>query len=307
MLGRIIDIAEEQRHLALHRGFMVVTHQGDELGRVPLDSIEAVIASGHGLSHSSNLLAALAERGVPFVLCASNYRPVGMLLATDGNYQQGKRLACQANAKKPLNKRLWQQLVRTKLQHQADALAAIGQPAAPLTALIPKVRSGDPDNIEAQGARRYWQQLFGPGFRRDRDSQDHNTLLNYGYAILRACIARAIIAAGLHPGLGVHHRNAFNPMCLADDLIEPWRPCVDLRVHALVQSGHDNVNPVTKRALAHVLYTDLLLNDQCTPIGTAMQALATSLAQVYVEERERLSLPEGLESGTTNALLTVNE
>ncbi len=305
MPGRIIDISQDQRHLSLYRGFMIVSHQGDELGRVPLDDLEAVIASGHGLSHSSNLLAALAERGVPFVLCASNYRPVGMLLATDGNYQQGKRLACQADARKPLNKRLWQQVVRAKLQHQADALAALGRPHVPLAALVAKVRSGDPDNVEAQGARRYWSLLFGADFRRDRDSQDHNCLLNYGYAILRACIARAIVAAGLHPGLGIHHRNPYNPMCLADDLIEPWRPCIDLRVHALVEAGYDSVDADTKRSLANVVYTDLDIAGQRSPVAGAIQGMATSLAQVYLGERDELALPNGLHPDSTAALLTL--
>jgi CRISPR-associated protein Cas1 len=302
MPGRIIDISQDQRHLALHRGFLVISHQHEELGRVPIDDLEAVIACGHGITHSSNLLAALSERGIPFVLCASNHSPVGMLLSVDGNYQQGKRLAAQAAAKRPLQKRLWQQLVRAKLLHQAEVLETLGQPKAPLATLVAKVRSGDPDNIEAQGARRYWSLLFGSVFRRDRNADDHNRMLNYGYAILRSGVARGVVAAGLHPGLGLHHRNGYNPMCLVDDLIEPWRPLIDLRVKTLLDAGCTEVDSDTKRRLADVLYTDLALPDGCSPVISVIQSLATSLAQVYLEERASLSLPGGIDAGARNAL-----
>lgn len=302
MPGRVIDISQDRRHLALHRGFLVVSQGGDEVGRVPLDELEAVIASGHGITHSSNLLAALAERGVPFVLCASNHSPVGMLLSVDGNYQQGKRLAAQGSAKRPLQKRLWQQLVQAKLRHQAAVLEALQLPSAPLGSLVAKVRSGDPENIEAQGARRYWPLLFGKNFRRDRGGEDQNRLLNYGYALLRSGIARGVVAAGLHPGLGIHHHNGFNALCLVDDLIEPWRPLIDLRVKALVDAGTIAVDADTKRQLADVLYTDLVLPDGRTPVLSAMQSLATSLAQVYLGERSELQLPIALDRKALRSL-----
>lgn len=240
MIGRIVEVADDRRHLFVSRGFMVVQDtEGErkELGQVPLDDIAAVIANAHGLSYTNNLLVALAERGAPFVLCGANHNAVGMLWAVDGNFQQAKRFDAQIAATRPTHKRLWAEVVRSKLQQQATALEAAAKPVAPLTALVSKVRSGDPDNLEAQGARRYWGLLFGDDFRRDQGGSGLNALLNYGYTVLRAAAARAVIAAGLHPTLGLHHSNEGNPMRLVDDLMEPFRPIVDLHVWQLQRVG----------------------------------------------------------------------
>ena len=294
MIGRIVEVADDRRHLFMSRGFMVVQDtEGErkELGQVPLDDIAAVIANAHGLSYTNNLLVALVERGAPFVLCAANHNAVGMLLPIDGNYQQGKRFDAQLEAGKPLTKRLWAEVVRSKLQQQAAALEAIGRPTIPLTALIGKVRSGDPDNLEAQAARRYWSLLFGEGFRRDQDAGGLNAMLNYGYTVLRATMARSVIAAGLHPTLGLHHSNDSNPMRLVDDLIEPFRPVMDLKIWLLQNSGETFITPDTKRALVRTLYDDMQTDIGATPVMVCTQKLATSLAQVYMGEREKLDLP----------------
>jgi CRISP-associated protein Cas1 len=294
MIGRIVEIADDRRHLSMSRGFMVVNDtEGErkELGQVPLDDIAAVIANAHGLSYTNSLLVALAERGAPFVLCAANHNAVGMLLPIEGNYQQAKRFDAQVDAGKPLRKRLWAEVVRAKLQQQAATLEAAGQPTAPLTALVAKVRSGDPENLEAQGARRYWTLLLGEDFRRDQNAGSLNGMLNYGYTVLRAATARAIVAAGLHPTLGLHHSNEGNAMRLVDDVMEPFRPIVDLKVWQLANRGETEVTPNTKRALVHTLYDDMQTAAGATPVMACMQRLATSLAQVYLGEREKLDLP----------------
>jgi CRISP-associated protein Cas1 len=294
MIGRIVEIADDRRHLSMSHGFMVVTDtEGErkELGQVPLDDIAAVIANAHGLSYTNSLLVALGERGAPFVLCAANHNAVGMLLPIDGNYQQAKRFDAQIDAAKPLRKRLWADIVKAKLQQQAATLEAAGEPTAPLTALVAKVRSGDPENIEAQGARRYWTLLFGDDFRRDQDGGSLNGMLNYGYTVLRAATARAIVAAGLHPTLGLHHSNEGNAMRLVDDVMEPFRPMVDLRVWQLARKGEDSITPETKRCLVHALYDDMQTSAGATPVMACMQRLATSLAQVYLGERGKLDLP----------------
>ncbi len=294
MIGRIVEVADDRRHLALSRGFMVV-HDTDgerrELGQVPLDDIVAVIANAHGLSYTNNLLVALAERGAPFVLCAANHNAVGMLLPVDGHHLQGKRFDAQIAASRPTVKRAWAEIVRAKLQQQAAALEAAGAPTAPLAALATRVRSGDPDNLEAQGARRYWSLLFGDAFRRDQDGGGVNGLLNYGYTVLRACTARSVVAAGLHPTLGLHHSNEANAMRLVDDLMEPFRPVIDLKVWLLLRNGEGEVTPDTKRALVRTLYDDLPTATGATPLMVCTQRLATSLAQVFTGERERLELP----------------
>jgi CRISPR-associated protein Cas1 len=295
VVGRIVEVAEDRRHLFVSRGFFVVQESAGErreLGQVPLDDILAVIANAHGLSYTNNLLVALAERGVPFVLCSGNHNAVAMLWPVDGNFQQAKRFDAQIAAKKPTNKRLWAELVRSKLEHQAGALASVGSPSAPLTALMKKVRSGDPENIEAQGARRYWGLMFGGDFRRDRDGGGINMLLNYGYTVLRAATARSVIAAGLHPTLGLHHLNEGNPMRLVDDLMEPFRPVVDLRVWKLTQEGiPQSMTPDIKRMLARSLYADMVTSVGITPLIGCLQRLAVSLAQVYLGECTNLDLP----------------
>jgi CRISPR-associated protein Cas1 len=294
MLGRIVEIADDHRHLFLSRGFMVVRDTENErleLGQVPMDDIAAVIANAHGMSYTNNLLVALAERCAPFVLCGANHNAVGMLLPIDGNFQQAKRFDAQLAASQPLIKRLWADIVKAKLQQQAAALEAANAPSVPLSALVRKVRSGDPDNIEAQGARRYWSLLFGDDFRRDQQAGELNGMLNYGYTVLRAATARAVVAAGLHPTMGLHHSNQGNPMRLVDDLMEPFRPMIDLKVWQLFRRGENDVTPDTKRALVRTLYDDMQTCSGATPVLVCAQRLATSLAQIYVGEKDKLDLP----------------
>lgn len=294
MIGRIVEVADDHRHLYVNRGFMVVRDsqtERKELGQIPLDDIAAVIANAHGITYTNNLLVALAERGAPFVLCAANHNAVGMLMTLDGHHVQSKRIEAQITASLPTHKRMWAAVVKSKLEQQASALEATGAPSAPLTALIKKVKSGDPANVEGQGAKRYWGLLFGEGFRRDQSGDGINALLNYGYTIARSATARAIVAAGLHPSIGLHHSNDANAMRLVDDLMEPFRPVIDLKVWQLHQQGESHVTPETKRALVRTLYDDMQSAAGATPVMVCMQKLATSLAQVYLGEREKLELP----------------
>lgn len=294
MIGRIVEVADDSRHLFVSRGFLVVQDtagERKELGQIPLDDVAAVIANAHGLSYTNNLLVALAERCAPVVLCAANHNAVGMVLPIEGNYQQAKRFDAQLAASQPLIKRLWADIVKSKLQQQAAALEAAGAPFVPLSALVRKVRSGDPDNFEAQGARRYWGLLFGEDFRRDQQAGGPNAMLNYGYTVLRATTARAVVAAGLHPTMGLHHSNAGNAMRLVDDLMEPFRPMIDLKVWQLRQHGEEQVTPDSKRALVRSLYDDMQTNEGATPVMVCTQKLATSLAQIYLGEKEKLDLP----------------
>lgn len=294
MIGRTVEIADDSRHLFVNRGFMVIKDtQGErkELGQIPLDDIGAVIANAHGLSYTNNLLVALAERGAPFVVCGANHNAVGMLLPIDGNFEQARRIEAQIAASQPTHKRLWAAVVKSKLEQQGAALMATGAPSAPLTALAGKVKSGDPENIEAQGARRYWGLLFGEDFRRDQNGGGLNAMLNYGYTVLRATTARAVIAAGLHPSIGLHHSNDQNAMRLVDDLMEPFRPMIDLKVWQLQRNQELTMTPETKRALVRTLYDDMQTEAGATPVMVCTQKLATSLAQIYLGERDKLDLP----------------
>lgn len=294
MLGRIVEIADDKRYLFVHRGFLVVQETGGErkeLGQIPLDDIAALIANAHGIIYSNNLLVALAERGIPFVLCSDNHNAVGMVWPIDGNYQQAKRFDAQISAALPLKKRLWAEIVKSKIEQQAATLEASGANAIPVRALVKRVKSGDSSNIEAQAARRYWTLLFGETFRRVQSADGLNAMLNYGYTVLRSATARAVVAAGLHPTLGLHHSNAGNPMRLVDDLMEPFRPLMDWKVYQLQLKGENQVLPGAKRALVKVLYEDLSTSFGTTPLIIGIQRTATSLAQVYLGERSALELP----------------
>ncbi len=294
MLSRIVEVADDRRHLSVYRGFMLVHSTGEqrqETGRVALDDMAALIANAHGISYTNNLLVALAERGIPFVLCAANHKPAGMLWPLDGHHQQAHRFEAQIACTLPTKKRLWASLVKAKLLQQAAVLEAAGLAAAPLQTLAKKIRSGDPENIEAQGARKYWGLLFGPLFRRDQEADGLNALLNYGYTVLRAATARAVIAAGLHPSIGLHHSHDNNAMRLVDDLMEPFRPVIDWTVWRLQHTQPCHVNAETKRILVKSLYLDLSTPSGNTPVLVAIQKLAISLAQVLTNERTTLELP----------------
>lgn len=291
MTGRVIEIAENGRHLSKQRGFLVVESEGTELGRVPLDDIDAVIASAHGLTYSNNLLVALAERNAPFVLCGRNHVPAAILWSVDGHHTQAGRIADQAEATKPTKKRLWAQIVRAKIDGQRTTLEETGNPHQGFRLLARKVRSGDPDNVEAQAARRYWPLLFGKDFRRDRGADGVNAMLNYTYTVLRSGAARAVMAAGLHPSLGLAHRQRGNAFALADDLMEPFRPVADLLVHDLVAQGVEAVDSNTKPELARILITDMSTSVGASPVRLCLQRLAQSLAQCLAGEARDLDLP----------------
>jgi CRISPR-associated protein Cas1 len=291
MVGRVVEIETDGRHLAISRGFLAISERGEEIGKVPLDDIAAVIANAHGLTYSNNALVELATRGVPIVLCGVNHMPAAIVWPVDAHHVQTGRMNDQISASLPLKKRLWAQLVRAKILGQAATLAAVGAPNGGFFLLSRKVRTGDPDNVEAEAARRYWPLLLGPEFRRDKDSGGINGLLNYGYAVLRAGTARAVMAAGLHPGFGLMHSNRSNPMVLVDDLMEPFRPIVDREVHRLVRDGAREVNRDTKAALARVMVLDLPTSLGLSPLMVCAERLAQSLAKAYAGESDKLDLP----------------
>lgn len=291
MIGRIVEIAGDGRYLSLDRGFLVVSHKREEIGRTPIDDVAALIGNAHGLSYTNNLLVALAERGTPFVLCGANHRPVGLLWPVETHHRQAARMDAQWRASLPLRKRLWKRVVEAKIGMQAAAVAQYGGPELPLRRLAGKVRSGDPSNIEGQAARLYWGLLLGKSFRRDRDAAGANAMLNYGYTVLRAIVARQVMAAGLHPGIPLHHANEGNAMRLVDDLMEPFRPLVDICVRRLVEAGASELDAGIRRELALVGTRSMQTAVGTSPVSVVVQRLAVSLAQVYESPSTPLELP----------------
>jgi CRISP-associated protein Cas1 len=292
MSSRIIEITSEGKHLSLYRGFMQVSEAGRELMRIPLDDILAVIGNAYQLSYSNNLLIEFAKRRILFVFCGSNHHPIGFLWSVDGFHQQSARMDAQINCMLPKRKQIWKQIVIRKIEQQASLLRILNKNDITVQALVSKVKSGDPDNIEAQAARRYWQLLFGDDFRRDRDKDGVNSLLNYSYMIIRSAVARSIMAAGLHPTISIHHKNANNPMRLVDDMIEPFRVYADYCVWNLCQKGFVSVDKDTKPKCVEILDYEVEGETGLTSLRLAIGDACISLAKIFEGERETLILPK---------------
>ncbi len=290
-MDRIVDIATDGRHLSTYRGFLLVEEDGEEMGRVALDDIHAVIVHAHGVTWSGNLVARLAERGAPIVFCGTNHCPIAVTLPLEGHHAQNARMQAQWSASRPLEKQLWRRIVQAKIAMQGSLLDARGAPGAAGFPLIARrVKSGDPDNIEAQAARRYWPALMGKAFRRDRASAGANALLNYGYTVMRATCARSIVAAGLHPTIGIQHSNRGNAFALADDLVEPFRPLVDALVAAMIAEEIETLDPPLKRRFARLIAFDLRIAGEVSPVSVAAQRLAQSLTRAFETGRAELAL-----------------
>lgn len=290
-LDRVVDISTDNTRVSADRGFLVVTQADGVSGRVPLDDVAAVILHAHGVTWTARVAAELAKRNAPLVICGTHQAPVAVLLSLDGHHAQGARIRDQWSASLPLSKQLWKQIVAAKIRTQAGLLSALGhREVAPLLDLARRVRSGDPENLEAQAARKYWPALMGPDFRRNRSEGGANSLLNYGYTVLRACVARSVVAAGLNPSIGLHHDNRGNAFALADDLIEPFRPLVDATVLELIDAGISEVTPEAKRRLASIIAMDLKVDGQMTPLTVAVRRLAHSLVVSFRERRPTLTI-----------------
>ncbi len=290
-MDQIIDIVTDGRHLSRDRGFLKVSEKGNEVGRTPLDQITAVIVHAHGTTWSTSLLTELGDRGTPVVLCGSNHVPRSMLLPVEGHFAQGARMRAQCNAKAPLKKQAWKKVVISKVLMQAQVLGAVGQQRGRLDQLARSVMSGDRTNVEAQAARHYWPRLMGTEFRRDLGGSGPNALLNYGYTVFRSAAARAVVAAGLHPTIGLHHSNRGNAFALADDLMEPFRPLVDCAVRNIVRQSGETVDASAKKLLAQLISADLPIGPGVTPVSLALVKLATSVGQSFESGRLVLALP----------------
>lgn len=291
MTGQIIDISTDNKHLSVIRGFVCVFEDKKELARFPIDNIEAIIANAHGLSYSNNLLVALAENKIPFVVCGANHSPIAYLLPIKGQYKQGAVMDAQISSSIPLNKSLWKDVIVKKIEMQASVLKNLGKHYINIEEMSKRVKSGDPENLEAQSARLYWQELFGKDFRRDRDKEGINSLLNYGYTILRSTTIRCLISSGLHPTIGIHHKNMLNDARLGDDMMEGFRPFVDMAVYSLVSKGVFVLEKEAKKDLVEVISKYIPSKIGSMQLNICVQNLCISLAKIYLGERKRLDFP----------------
>ena len=296
MTDRLIDLAESPVTVRVRGRLLTIETEGRTPLSIPPSELGAVaIAPQATLSGAA--LACRAEHNVSLVIPDNRRMPIAMLLPLAGNYVQAERFRKQAMASLPTRKRLWKQIVVAKVLNQAKVLERIRGTDFGLRELARQVRSGDSTNIEGQAARRYWPHVFNiPEFRRDPDNPDGiNRRLNYGYAILRGIVSRAICAAGLHPSLGLHHHNRYNPFCLADDLIEPLRPLVDYHIalHADESTLEDGrLGPEQKREIIEPLTGKFRFGNTRRTIFDIAARMATSLVKVFEGRAEKLSIPE---------------
>ncbi|MGD9123625.1 MAG: type II CRISPR-associated endonuclease Cas1 [Desulfarculaceae bacterium] len=294
MLPNSVEIAGDNRHLCKERGFLAVYAKNERLGRLPLDDLGVLLVAGHGITYSNDLVVALAERCVPMFLCNRRMLPVGLFWSLQGHHLSSRRVQAQASLKPALRKRMWQQIVKTKIKLQAQVVELRGGEPRHLLNYSKRVGSGDPQNMEGAAARCYWGQAFGPDFRRRRDKSGINSLLNYAYTIVRAATARAVMLAGLHPAFSIFHRNARNPMPLVDDLMEPYRPLADLTVLGLVQNGVAELDKNAKESLCGIPSLDIEQGSEVRIVAESLKSCASSLAEVCLGNKRTLALPDSL-------------
>ena len=262
---------------------------------IPIEDIGVVVLDDKQVTITQALISALLENNVALISCSGNHMPQGLLLNLDGNTLQNERFRVQIEAGVPLKKQLWQQTIVAKIRNQAAVLRKYGKDASWLTKWSAEVRSGDPDNYEARAAAWYWQHLFPEeyNFSRSREGEPPNNLLNYGYAILRAVVARGLVGSGLLPTLGIHHENKYNAYCLADDVMEPYRPFVDMIVVELMQ-GNPSMTELTKEMKQKLLMIpamDISIDGESSPLMVGLQRTTSSLYKCFEGSVRKIIYP----------------
>jgi CRISPR-associated protein Cas1 len=360
MIKKIIEISRERTSLSIKYGQLVIKSQlpkesaspaSPRLRRVsaslretditeksiPCEDIGVLLVDNQATNYTHCVFTELLKHGAAVVLCDNSHLPAGMLLPIESNSIQTERCAKQINAKEPLKKKLWQQIVRAKIKHQAKLVKDNTQIHKALTALLSQVRSGDPSNVEARASKLFWgaylqglifeetnepavkrraKYFFQPchcdgranhdnnrpppqgwglnNFHRDAEGTPPNNLLNYGYMVMRAAVARAICSAGLLPSVGLHHRNKYNAFCLADDLVEPFRGFVEAKVREIVKTGEDyeELSQAIKAKLLEALYEEVEISDYKGPLMVGLHRTAASLVRCFCGEQKEIELPK---------------
>lgn len=294
MIKRTIVI-ENSSYLSLRLNQLVVRRESElDEKSVPIEDIAILILESHQVTITNALLAALLKEQVAVVSCDERHMPIGLWMPLEGNTLQSARFQMQMEVSLPLKKQVWSQLIKAKIENQAYVIQSTGQNAEPLWRWAKEVRSGDPDNLEARAAAYYWRAIFGDSqFKRERFGGPPNHLFNYGYAILRAAVARALVASGLMPTYGVHHRNQYNAYCLADDVMEPFRPFVDFHILRIAENLEvkEELDRPWKLELLKIPALDVLVKGSKSPLLVAISKITASLVKVYEGEAKKLDLP----------------
>lgn len=263
---------------------------------VPIEDIGVVVLENQQITISHGCMAAMLQNNVALISCDSTHMPTGLLLPLDGGHTQSERFRYQIEASVPLKKQLWQQTIQQKIYNQARVLENIGLQVDNMYRWYKSVRSGDPDNYEGRAAAYYWQAIFAEfmSFNRHRAGEPPNNLLNYGYAILRAIVARSLVSSGLLPTLGIFHRNKYNAYCLADDIMEPYRPFVDQMVYEIVSEGipFSDLTTELKMRLLKLPQVNVYFDDMTSPLLVGMSRTTASLARCFEGVSRKINYPE---------------
>lgn len=300
MIKRTVEISTHGCYVHSKHDQLVIEKDGFKLGSVPIEDLGVLIFDSPQILITSALMDFLAEQNVAVIFTDSKHLPSSLTIPFSVNSIQSKVLNSQIGVSLPVKKRLWSAIISAKILNQSKSLTLCGKDGTALREISKNVPSGDPKNLEAYAARIYWTKLFGGEFRRDREAGDENMLLNYGYAVIRAATARAIVGTGLHPGLGINHKNQYNPFPLADDLVEPLRPLVDIRVFAIMREmlpeadGSEpeiTLSPNTKKEILRLLGDEFTLDGRKMPLLVALGNYAASVKQVMMGEADKPVIP----------------
>ena len=286
-----IRLPEVEKNNSLPESF-----KAQAVKQVPIEDIGVVVLDNKQITITQGAISALLENNVAVISCDEHRMPSGLMLPLAGNTTQSERFRYQIEASLPLKKQLWQQTIQAKIANQsAVLLQQRGLVCGNMETWAKQVKSGDSDNLEGRAAAFYWKNLFGhiEGFSRDREGISPNNLLNYGYAILRAVVARSLVSSGLLPTLGIHHHNRYNAYCLADDIMEPFRPYVDKLVAEIVDSGIDCSTLTTelKSKLLSIPVLDVIINGKRSPLMIAVGTTTASLYKCYSGEIRKIIYP----------------
>lgn len=303
MIKKTVYIANPV-HLHLRNGQLVLDYSRyfakeveEREYALPIEDIGVLMLDGNQITLTVPVLQALLGNNVAVIVCDDTHHPQGMFLNLNGHTRQSERFRYQTEAGQPLKKQLWQQTIRAKITNQAALLRKAGHAADNLEFWASHVRSGDPEGLEARAAAYYWKNIFAsflPDFYRRRDGPAPNHLLNYAYSLIRATVARGLTGSGLLPTLGIFHRNQYNAYCLADDIMEPYRPFADELVLCLIKEGYANapLDRTLKQRLLELLVTDVWLQGQKSPLMVAISRSTASLAQCYTGETRQILYPQ---------------
>ena len=290
----VIKLPEVEKNDTLPESFKVQTQVTK-----PIEDIGVVVLDNQRITITTGAMEALLANNCAIITCDQRSMPVGLMLPLSGNTTQSERFRDQIDASLPLKKQLWQQTIQAKISNQAAVLATCRKAEVGcLKAWAKDVRSGDPDNFEGRAAAYYWRYLFGlhiDGFTRDREGLPPNNALNYGYAILRAIVARALVSSGMLPTLGIHHHNRYNAYCLADDIMEPYRPYVDEYVFQLTQEHglpSEDLSKAWKAELLLIPTLDVVIGGRKSPLMVGVTQTTASLYKCFSGELRKVAYPE---------------